>query len=189
MRNVVIWTSSEYDGMEYLTYEDRDGVTSIESVIVGVKNGQPFKQSYALQYDAQGRLAPFSLVEQGIDVVYLGDGHWQNQNGEPLSDFEGCGCIDIRETPFTNTLVIVQLDLQPGETGELDLIFFEFSEHSAHRERQRYTCLERSVEESQVHFLQISTGYEVSLYADSHNFIKHYPELFRRVYPKVSDNE
>lgn len=189
MQQIVLWASSEYDGMEYLTHEDQGGMIALESVIVGVKNGVPFKKAYALQYDYQGRLAPFSMVEQGINVVYTGDGRWQNQNGDPLPEFEGCGCIDIRETPFTNTLAIKQLRLEPGESAELDLVFFEFSERSAHRDRQRYTCIEKSAKGSLMTFLQLSTGFEVSLYTDSYDFIKHYPELFRRIYPKVSDNE
>src|SRR5690606_4335453 len=137
------------------------------------------------QYDVQGRLAPFSLVEQGIDVVYVGEGRWQNQRGEPLAEFDGCTCIDIRETPFTNTLAIKQLQLEAGESGELDLVFFEFSEQSAHRERQRYTCIEKSPQGSLIEFVQLSTGFLAALYADENDFIKHYPELFRRVYPKV----
>jgi hypothetical protein len=104
-----------------------------------------------------------------------------------LPQYDGCTAIDIRETPFTNTIAIKQLRLEPGETGELDLIYVELVKGTTSRDRQRYTCIEKSAQGSVYQFEQLSSAFTATIPFDENDLVIDYPELFRRVYPKVSD--
>jgi hypothetical protein len=120
--------------------------------------------------------------------MHTGDGRWHDEQGEGVNAYEGCSAIDIIQTPFTNTLAIKQLQLNPGEAGELELIYFDLAKGQHSRDQQRYTCLEKTDSGSLYRFEQLSTGFTAILPFDENDLVLDYPGLFRRIFPKVSSS-
>lgn len=185
-----MWMRLDAVGMERLVLSDSNGVTAANGLVIGVtEDNKPYRVSYSVEYDSLGKLRRFLGGSDGeFALIYKGDGQWQDKQGQPLSKFDGCTSIDIVETPFTNTLAIKQLRLQPGETGELTVAWFQLADGTWQPERQRYTCIEKSSQGSVYEFEQLSSGFTATIPFDENDLVIDYPDLFRRVYPKVSDN-
>jgi hypothetical protein len=189
LSQIVLWERLDAVSIEYLILSNANELTLSTGLIIGVMGEKPFKVSYSVEHDAHMGLRQVVCGSNGEFVLhYAGDGHWQDQQGQPLSQFDGCTSIDIAETPFTNTLAIKQLQLKPGEAGELTVAWFQLAEGTWEPNRQRYTCIEKSAQGSVYRFEQLSSGFTATLPFDKNDLVIDYPELFRRIYPKVSDN-
>jgi hypothetical protein len=183
MERVVMWERLDLPGIERLVLTEAGGVTVANSTVIGLEDGNPFQVTYAVEIDDHGQLR---RVNAGThSMTYHGGGQWQGSSGNALPQFDGCTSIDIVETPFTNTLAIKQLRLQPGQSGEITVAWFHLAEGTWHPDRQRYTCLEKTDSGSTYRFEQLSSGFAATLPFDEHDLVIDYPELYRRLYPKV----
>ena len=61
------------------------------------------------------------------------------EHGE-LTELAGCLDVDISATPFTNTLALRRLDLQPGENASLTVAYVKLPELTFRPVSQRYSC-------------------------------------------------
>lgn len=184
-----MWERLDEIAMERLDQAEVNGITLANGLVIGVTGDKPYKVSYTLEYDSRGEVKRFvGGTHDEFVLLYTGNGHWQDQHGQPLAQYDGCTSIDIVETPFTNTLAIKQLQLEPGESGEINVAWFQLAEGTWQPERQRYTCIEQSAQGSVYEFEQLSSGFAATLPIDENDLVIDYPGLFRRVYPKVSDS-
>jgi uncharacterized protein len=60
--------------------------------------------------------------------------------------------IDFAATPFTNTLPVRRLDLQPGESAEIAVAYIDAHSLGVMPIRQRYTCLESGADGGRYRF-------------------------------------
>lgn len=181
-----MWERLDVPGIERLMLTEAGGVTVANSTVIGLDGDNPFQVSYTVEVDKWGQLR---RVQAGAtSLVYQGGGHWQHSDGKSLPEFDGCTSIDIVETPFTNTLAIKQLRLKPGQSGEITVVWFHLAEGSWSSDQQRYTCLEKSDGGSEYRFEQLSSGFVATLPFDGHDLVIDYPDLYRRLYPKVSEH-
>lgn len=67
-----------------------------------------------------------------------GEGSW-SVGDEPLLDLYGAIDVDLAWTPATNTLAIMRLDLDVGESADITVAFVDFPGHDIARRTQRYT--------------------------------------------------
>jgi hypothetical protein len=184
-----MWERVDAVGIEHLDLYEANGITTANGLVIGVRDDKPFKVGFTVEYDSRGEMMRFvGGTDDQFVLIYKGNGHWQDQHGQPLSQYDGCTAIDIVETPFTNTLAIKQLHLMPDQSGELTVAWFQLAQGTWQPERQRYTCIEKSAKGSVYQFEQLSSGFTATLPFDENDLVIDYPELFRRVYPKVSDN-
>jgi hypothetical protein len=76
------------------------------------------------------------------ELLSDGEGNWATSDGRAVAYLEGCGYVDISETPYTNTLPIRRLGLLPGESADVSVAYFDGYELQPWPEPQRYTRLE-----------------------------------------------
>jgi len=185
MEQVVMWERVDSVALERLTLSAVNGVTLANGLVIGLtEDNQPFKVCYSVEF---GKEMSRFVGGSNDDFVLIYKGHWQDQHGQPLPQYDGCTSIDIAETPFTNTLAIKQLNLKPGESGEITVAWFQLAQATWQPDRQRYTCIEKSAQGSVYQFEQLSSGFTTTIPFDESDLVIDYPGLFRRVYPKVSD--
>jgi hypothetical protein len=99
-----------------------------------------------------------------------------------MPDLDGCIDVDISSTPFTNTLPIRRLGLEPGESEELAVTYILVPELLVGAERQRYDCLEAQAEGGLYRFEALPSGFTAELPVDADGLVIDYPGLFRRVW-------
>ena len=101
------------------------------------------------------------------------EGNWTTSDGQAMAYLEGCGYVDISETPYTNTLPIRELGLAPGESADVSVAYFDGYELQPWPEPQRYTSLEDDGG-GMYRFVSLDGGFTADLRVD-------YPRLFKRV--------
>jgi hypothetical protein len=111
-----------------------------------------------------------------------GEGRWQRRSGEAVSELEGCIDVDISATPFTNTLPIRRLGLEPGEFEELAVAYIRVPELLVGAERQRYGCLRVQGDGELYRFEALPSGFTAELPVDTDGLVIDYPGLFRQAW-------
>jgi hypothetical protein len=182
----VPWTDV---GLEHLSLAwDEEGIRA-DGVVIGVEGGVPFRVRYEVRCEAGWRVREVkvaSLVSGGAYVRLLadGEGHWTTPDGEPVPALDGCVDVDISVTPFTNTLPIRRLDLKPGESEEIKVVYVTILGMGVENLRQRYTCLERGPSGGLYRYKDegLFRGFVADLPVDADGIVLDYPEIFRRVH-------
>jgi hypothetical protein len=117
-----------------------------------------------------------------IELLADGEGHWKRGGGESVPELDGCIDVDISATPFTNTLPIRRLGLEPGESEELAVTYVRVPELLVGAERQRYSCLEAQANGELYRFEALPSGFTAELPIDAEGLVIDYPGLFRRAW-------
>ncbi|MDH0863303.1 putative glycolipid-binding domain-containing protein [Mitsuaria sp. GD03876] len=170
-------------GIEHLLLSDgqADGV-----VIAVDPDAGPFRLCYRLKWDAQWRLrgAGLSLaVDDGgpprsLHLKTDGEGHWQDERGQPLRELDGCLDIDIWPTPFTNSLPIRRAPLKVGERREFRMAWIDGTTLAVRAQAQAYTRLDDRL----YRFESLDgSGFQAELPVDDERLVIDYPGLFKRL--------
>ncbi len=89
--------------------------------------------------------------------------------------------MDISTTPFTNTLPIRRLDLDPGESQEIRVAYVDVPGMAVRPERQRYACLERHTGGGVYRYESLDGNrFTADLTVDADGLVLDYPGLFLR---------
>lgn len=178
----IIWQQWDNIGLEHLTLQEDSSGVLVDSVVIGIEEGVPFRLQYRIQLSEHYQVQRVDLHLAGRDPVRLtthGAGHWFDGADQPLHLLDGCLDIDISVTPFTNTLPIRRLKWVSGQKESLHMVYIKIPEFDIRPMRQYYTCLEVSTESS---FFQFdSPGFMARLPVDANGLVLDYPGLFRRV--------
>jgi hypothetical protein len=152
-----------------------------------VAEGRPFRLAYEVRCDAywRGRYARVGVPGEPPKTELLsdGEGNWATSDGRAVAYLEGCGYVDISETPYTNTLPIWRLGLAPGESAEICVAYFDGTELQPWPEPQRYTCLEKDSDGGLYRFVSLDGGFTADLPVDADGLVFDYPGLFKRAMP------
>lgn len=153
----------------------------VNSTIVGHYSGITYLVTYTLRTNAMGEATELSIrsncnsKDSVIELIKQDAGQWQI-HGSIIEDFIGCTDVDIAITPFTNTLPIRRLKLQPGEEREIRVIYFDLLEGTIKPLSQKYRCLTPTV----YHYENIPNDFEADITVDEHGLVIDYPQLFTR---------
>lgn len=183
----VMWMPVNGPGLEHLRLEQRDDGAAASGMVIAVADGVPFRLRYTVICDTGWRVNDVRLsVERqgGLSEIILqsdGEGRWMTEPGEPLPQLDGCTGIDLSATPFTNTLPIRRLGLEPGESAEIDVVYFRLPEAAPQPMHQRYTCLDLGPNGGR--FLYESATYRAELPVDRDGLVIDYPGVWRRIWP------
>ena len=184
----VMWSAWNAPGLEHLRLAmHEDGVVA-DGMVLGVREGLPFRVAYELRCDVGWRVRAVRVGDPGPElpgVEYFSDGqgNWTAPDGRAVPELRGCIDVDISVTPFTNTLPIRRLGLAPTESAELSVAYFEGTELQAWPEPQLYTCLEKSDGGGLYRYLSTDGGFTADLPVDADGLVLDYPGVFRRVLP------
>jgi uncharacterized protein len=189
MERQVMWSPWTGPGLEHLhLLEQQEGMLA-DGLILGVEEQVPFRVHYVIHCDLQWRLRAVHLSIPGSTSPSLhlftdGGGSWTTEDGEPIPSLNGCLDVDISATPFTNTLPIRRLALQPGSSATLSMAYIEIPQMHIEANQQRYTCLEVTISGGRYLYESLKDGvswFIAELPVDRDGLVLDYPGLFRRV--------
>ena len=187
MERDILWLPWDRPGIEHLHLrEDNSGVVA-DSVIIGMSDDNiPFRTRYIISCDTRWRIHTLSvsLLDDGNQSLQLrtqGEGRWVTSSGQPIPSLHGCIDVDIAVTPFTNTLPIRRLQLNPGESRTLLFAYITVPDLQFAPMLQRYTCLDIHAHGALYRYESVESGYTAELAVDAGGLVIDYPGLFRRV--------
>lgn len=188
MERNVAWAPWTGVGLEHLKLVQNNEDILADGVVIGAEEATSFRVRYEIRCDAGWRvreLKVLSLSGEGKEVRLLadGEGHWTTTTGDTVHSLDGCIDVDISATPFTNTLPIQRLMLNPGEFADLKVAYLVIPTLQTEIEPQRYTCLERGKENGTYRFESLDGGFTADLLVDADGLVLDYPEMFRRIIP------
>lgn len=178
----VRWSRVDSPGIEHCHFETTAVEVHAESVVVALRGDVRFGLYYRLACDVTWRIrdAEIRIVgkPRSLRLMSDGDGHWRDQSGSILSELDGCIDIDISATPFTNTLPIRRLNLKPGQSAELSMVYIAVPDLTPRKVKQRYTCLESN---HLYRYEGLDSGFAANVVVDEDGLIVDYPGIFSRM--------
>jgi hypothetical protein len=188
MERQILWSAEGEPGLEHLRLSQQDNRVAANGMIIGVVDEQPFRLHYEVQCDSHYR---FLMVRVNLFVPLYrtllltvdADGFWRTSSSDmPLAQLQGCIDIDISATPFTNTLPIRRLGLNPGETAEIKVAYIAIPALQISAASQRYTCLARQADSGLYRFESPADTFTADIQVDPDGLVVEYPGLFHRVW-------
>jgi uncharacterized protein len=194
MSRDVLWAPWDTPGLEHLRLEVGADMISADGAIIAIFEGEAFRASYQIVCDIAWRVREARIMAPhpaaiALDLYADGDGHWSNMSGEPLPALDGCVDIDFAATPFTNTLPIRRLGLQPGESADVAVVYIDAPSLEVAPVWQRYTCLDSGADGGRYRFealpyAALPDGFSAELSVDADGLVLDYPALFRGAWAK-----
>lgn len=201
MDRTVMWMQWNSLGMEQLHIENEPqssgsaggsggstaGNIVANSVVMGIKDGRPFRIRYQIETTPDWQVQTLRL--ERLDTVGTrlwlrsdGSGQWWGQDDSPRPELNGSVDLDLSITPFTNTLAIRRLALQPGEVRNISAVCIDIPEMQIRARPQRYTCLEISSQGGIYRYEGLARNFSVELLVDRDGLVIEYPKSFRRIW-------
>jgi uncharacterized protein len=171
----LVWTPVRWPGSEHLVLHTGADRVVADGMVIAVPNSSPIRLHYRIECDASWRTyrVEVAVHSQPTVSVTRRDDRWFTADGTERSDLAGCVDVDIALTPFTNTLPIRRLDLAPGESADLRMVYVMPSpapEISA--AAQRYTRI------SATEYRYQSGTFTADLPVDGDGIVTRYPDLW-----------
>ena len=189
MERQVMWSPWTGPGLEHLRLLQRQEDIVADGLILGVQEQMPFRVRHEIRCDLQWRVRAIqlSLLDgSSHSLVFFTDGvgNWTTESGEAIPSLKGCLDVDISATPFTNTLPVRRLALQPGSSATLSMVYVTIPQMHVEVTQQRYTCLEITSSGGRYLYESLVDGvssFTAELPVDQDGLVLDYPELFKRV--------
>jgi hypothetical protein len=166
----VYWQATRWLALEHLQLVIQEHAITADGLIVGRVDGAPLRLQYRLTCDAG-----WSTTALRVDDLASGD---RIELTRDELDAAAAVDVDIAATPFTNTLPIRRLALDPGDAAEITVVFVAVTPALAFRPvRQRYTRLadRRYLYES------LESDFKRELLVDEAGLVVDYPGIWQRV--------
>ena len=182
----VLWEPSGDPGLEHLRVQIGAGGLLADGLVIRQRPGAPpFRLRYRIECDEAARLRTArvrleSPQERRVDLSADGSGNWTDATGGAIPLLAGCIDLDIAATPFTNTLPIRRLDLKPGESAGIDVVYIAIPDLDVRRLRQRYTCLSHKPGCTVYLYQNCASGLAAELPVDEDGLVLDYPGQWRR---------
>jgi hypothetical protein len=187
MQREMIWASADGIGSEYLCLNVTEAEVIADSVCFATREVEPSRVRYLVTCDPQWRVREVTVeVERPFgmpDALRLrsdGEGTWRTGKGEPLPHLDGCIDIDLSCSPFTNTLPIRRLGLQPGQVEDIRVTYIHVPSLQVEPWNQRYT----GISERSVRYESVDSDFRRELEIDLDGLVVDYPGLFTRVWSR-----
>jgi hypothetical protein len=169
------WQTWEGDGDETVTLRwENEGWTAIGEV------GRE-AVSYVLRLSALWQIRQFLLFRDADEPdLWLGNdgtGRWGEMNGEHRPELDGCTDIDLRITPFTNSLPIRRLQLDEGDAAQIKVAMVDVETLGVVPVTQLYEHLAPGIWRKTDARTETSIDFRI----DDYGLVQDEPELFRRV--------
>jgi len=181
-RRVVRWQDWAGEGIEHLVLrQDAAGIVA-ESTIITKIDGAPIALRYRIECDPSWCVHKLQTARIGADAIELasdGAGNWTDDAGIAQPQLTGAIDVDISATPFTNTLPILRLGLQPGKSAEILAVYVLAPDLTISIDRQRYTRLD--TDGRRYRYESVDSDFTRDIEVDEQGLVVTYPGLFRRI--------
>jgi len=180
-RTEAMWISNDNRIFEHAwLYKTVEGSTADGWIVHSGEDG--YRIHYKIDVDISWRTRKIEITKYGEQVKTLqlhsdGHGYWSDHQGEEISTLNGCIDVDLYASPFTNTIAIQRLALQPLKSETINVVFVGLPELKTEPVRQKYTM----INESLYRYEGLETGFTTELPVDSNRFVIDYPDFFRRI--------
>jgi hypothetical protein len=181
MQTSLLWTGREYYSLEHCMLTSSDTGAEVDSVIVGLYQGQMYRVEYRIRTNPDWETVRVEInwrtgsSRSNLQLESDGKGNW-TRSSQPSGVFKGCLDVDIPLTPFTNTLPINRLQLKPGDSRQIVVIYLDLLEGQIQPVRQQYTRLS----DTQYHYQNVPNDFEAVITVDELGLVVDYPQLFTR---------
>lgn len=180
------WKPVRAIGLEHLVLQQTEESVKADGLVIRNHNGSGLRVHYQIEFSTEWEPRGLRVQSIGSNPIELklqtdGSGNWFDGDGQPLNALTGCYDVDVMATPFTNTPAIKRLNLAPGGASEIEVVFIVLPELSAQRARQRYTCLERGVEESRYLYENLDSNFKAELVVDKEQLVTLYQGQWERI--------
>lgn len=181
MRRDIVWEWADRPGLEHCSITATSQGVAADGVALFVLEGTIWRLRYRLACDAAWCFARAELMLDGagesrrLEIDHDADG-WR-VDGRVRPDLGACIDIDIRATPFTNTLPLRRLDLRAGAPQGAVVTYVSIPDLGVSPVRQRYT---RLGEPGRYRYENLETGFVADLTVDDDGLVVDYPGPWRR---------
>ena len=181
MQTNLLWTGREYHSLENCLVNTTGQGSEITSVIIGAYQGVIYRVDYRILTNQKWETTFFEIRSQHSNlkdhVIFEKDrnGNWL-RDGYVAPAFKECFDIDIPLTPFTNTLPINRLQLNPGGGQEINVIYVDVLHRTMEPVKQKYIRLTDRL----YRYENVPNDFQAEIEADEHGFVVDYPQLFVR---------
>lgn len=181
MQTNILWTGREYYSLENCVVDDQENSAVISSTIIGSYDHKLYKVEYHIRTNAGWQTVLLEITSQVSNKTQMiklegdGNGNW-TYNGKAAEHFKDCIDVDIAVTPFTNTLPIRRLQLQQGQSQEINVIYCDLLNQVIKPVRQKYTRLSGN----EYQYENIPNDFEATIRVDESGLVVDYPGLFVR---------
>ncbi len=181
MKLEVLWRQLAGIGAEHLVLNMDDGIRA-DSLSVGEIEGTAYRIHYVIECDDAWnvqRLQIEDLLHGKVGILSRSaDNLWTDGDGNALGFLGDCTEVDIMITPFTNTLPIRRLDLQPGWSKDISVAYIALPGLHLSRSEQRYTCVARDENGGRYRYENTQSGFTAELKVDTDGLVVDYPNIF-----------
>jgi hypothetical protein len=181
----VYWQATRWLSLEHLQVRvDEQGVHA-DGLIVGADEA-PLRLRYEVACDRGWRTTALRVTDLASDVCIdlrnvAGEG-WRDVDGLEVADLADAIDVDIAATPFTNTLPIRRLELEPEQAQEIAVVYVEVEPTlSVRPARQRYTRRASADAADRYLYESLESDFARELVVDANGLVVDDPGLWRRV--------
>lgn len=181
MNTTVVWKSTLLSTTEHTTITTGKNIR-VKGRIVGKRAEKLISIEYHLEIDTSWVIQSFSIDSRlgnpfSVSLHKNKKGEWVDEKETPMPEFADCTDIDIMLTPFTNTLPINRLNLSPGMSEEINVIYVDLKQNRCYPARQRYTNEGDGIYK----YESLQSDFTARLMTDEHGLVLDYPGIWRRV--------
>jgi hypothetical protein len=179
------WHAVRWLALEHLHLrEDNTGVHA-DSLIVGNFDGTPLRLRYEAHCDRDWRMVAIRVEDLNGDeqlvLTHQADDCWRDSSGADRPELADATDIDIAATPFTNTLPIRRLGLEPGQAEQITVVYVAVTPSLSFRSaRQRYTRLPDDGETHRYLYESLESDFNRELLVDADGLVIDYPGIWKR---------
>ena len=175
----IVWEWVGRAGLEHCRLATNGDAIRVEGyVVAAVENGTAALR-YDVECDTDWRFRQARIEIDGAVHRIAHDGAGWRVDGEARPDLADCVDIDIRLTPFTNTLPIRRLALAPDAPVRLAMAYVHLPDFNVSRTEQEYTGLG----ERRFRYHGLGTGFTAILTTDEDGIVVDYGDIWRRRAP------
>ncbi len=184
MKTELIWEQLVEKGLEHLVLEQDKAIVA-DSLALGVIDGTAYRITYQILCDLSWRVERVRvedlLGDKARVIIQNDEGIWSNENDHPIEALKGCTEVDIRITPFTNTLPIRRLKMALHESREISVVYFSLPDLTVSRLDQKYTFLSQGKDHSVYKYESLNSGFTRDIKVDADGLVIDYPGIFKLV--------
>jgi uncharacterized protein len=185
METDLYWRAVRWLALEHLHLRDDESGVEADALIVGSFEGAPLRLQYEVRCDRGWCTNAVAVTDLNRDeqivLIRQADGDWRDASGADQPELAPAIDVDIAATPFTNTLPIRRLGLEPGQAEEITVVYIAVTPSLSFRPaRQRYARLPSDGKGDHYLYQSLESEFERELRVDSNGLVIDYPGIWHR---------